>query len=518
MMMAVFTRLRALMVCVSFLAFGGLAISGAQVAVTTWHYDNMRSGANTNETILTPQNVNYKEFGKLFTQPVDGQLIGQTLYLPSVTIPKKGTHNVVYVATMNDSVYAFDADNATGKNATPLWQVTLLPKGATPVPVALQKCGGVSRWTEVGVLSTPVIDPVAGTLYVVAKSYENSTFVHRIHALDVTTGQERTGSPAVISASYVSNGVTNTFIDAMEVNRPALLLNNGSLFIAFGSNGCRNGKEQGWVLAYDAATLQPQGAFDDEPSDSAAAIWMRGGGLSADSEGAVYGATADGDFASGTNFGQSVLKLSLASGQLDLADWFTPYNELYLDQHDQDMSEPVIVLPDQPGKYPHEAVVIGKEGTIFILNRDNMGHFCASCTKKDTQIVQELPSFAPYGGALVFWNNMIYTSATGATLKAVPLTNGLLAKAPTAQSTKVDSGHSPVISANGTASGILWQLTGGSLAAFDAMTLKRLYLSSQAPNNRDKVPDLPHFANEIVANGKVYIGTEDSLAVYGLLP
>ncbi len=207
----------------------------------------------------------------------------------------------------------------------------------------------------------------------------------------------------------------------MQVNRPALLLANGIVYIAFGSNGCRSGLEQGWVLAYDATTLAPEGAFDDEPSKSAAAIWQRGGGLSADSEGYIYGATADGPFTAGTNFGQSVFKLSQVGSTLQLADWFTPYNELYLDDHDLDMSEPVLVLPDQPGKHPHLAAAVGKEGTIYLLNRDKMGHFCSTCKKRDTQIVQELPAFAPETGALVYWNNAIYTSANGSPITAISL-------------------------------------------------------------------------------------------------
>ncbi len=185
--MAAILRARAIMVCVG-LVFGITAVR-AQIPVTTWHYDNVRSGANSNETILTPQNVNPNQFGKLFTQTVDGQVIGQALYLPQVTIPKLGVHNVVYVATMNDSVYAFDADSATGKNANPLWQTSFLVNGATTVPISIQKCGGTTAWTQVGVVSTPVIDPVAGTIYVVAKTMENSKFVHRLHGLNVATGR-----------------------------------------------------------------------------------------------------------------------------------------------------------------------------------------------------------------------------------------------------------------------------------------------------------------------------------------
>jgi hypothetical protein len=518
-MIAAILRSRAGDNCLLLLLFvlAGVTLAGAQTPVTTWHYDNLRSGANSNETILTPQNVTSKEFGKLFTQPVDGLVIGQALYLPGVTIPGAGMHNVVYVATMHDSVYAFDADSASGKTAKPLWHTTFLINGATTVPIKLQGCGGTTAWTEVGIVSTPVIDPVAGILYVVAKTYENSASVYRLHALNVATGQEETGSPIVISANYDFGGTNNVFEPAMQVNRPALLLNNGSLFIAFGSNGCRGGKEEGWVMAYDASTLQPEGAFDDEPSESAAAVWMRGGGLSADSDGYVYGATADGPFMAGTNFGQSVFKLSQSGKTLQLADWFTPFNELILDGQDLDLSEPVLILPEQGGKYPNILAAVGKEGTIYILNRDNLGHFCATRTKKDTQIVQELTAFAPETGALVYWNNAIYSSGAAAPISALSLTNGHLVTTPVAQSKKTANEHSPVISANGTTAGVLWQLNGPYLTAYDAITLAKLYDSSQAANHRDELPALPHFANLVVANGKVYVGTTTSLVVYGSL-
>jgi hypothetical protein len=304
-------------------------------------------------------------------------------------------------------------------------------------------------------------------------------------------------------------GKNNIFKDAMQVNRPALLLENGHVYIAFGSNGCRGGKEQGWVVAYSASTLQPEGAFDDEPGDSAAAVWMRGGGLSADSSGKIYGATADGDFIAGTNFGQSVFKLSQAGSALQLVDWFTPFNELILDQHDLDMSEPVLVLPDQTGKYPRLMATVGKEGTIYILNRDHLGHFCAACTQTDTQIVEELTAFAPETGALIYWNNTIYSSAVAAPIRALALANGVLAKTQFAQTGKVSNGHSPVISANGTTAGVLWQLNGPYLTAYDAVSLLRLY-------SGDELPALPHFANLVVANGKLYVGSNNSLVVYGL--
>lgn len=509
-------RARALVAC-GLSVFAGMAVSRAQVAVTTWHYDNARSGANPNETILTPQNVSSQGFGQLFEQPVDGAVIGQALYLPGVTIPGAGVHNVVYAATMHDSVYAFDADSATGSNAIPLWHTSFLVNGATSVPIALQGCGATTKWTEVGIVSTPVLDPASGTLYVVAKTYENSAFVHRLHALDVTTGLEKTGSPVVISANYPFSGKNYVFADWMQVNRPALLLENGNLYIAFGSNGCRGSREEGWVLAYNASTLQPEGVFDDEPGDSAAAIWLRGGGLSADSLGNIYGATGDGDFTPGTDLGQSVFKLSQVGSALQLADWFTPFNELVLDQSDLDLSEPVLVLPNQKGKNAHLLATVGKEGTIYLLNRDNMGHFCDACTQKDTQIVQELQAFAPEPGALVYWNNAIYTAGANSPIMALALTNGVLATTPFAASKKIANGHSPVISANGTAAGVLWQIVGTTLVALDANTLVKLYGSTQAPNQRDALPTLPHFANLLVANGKVYVGTNTSLVAFGLL-
>ena len=492
-------------------------ITHAQMPVTTWHYDNANSGANTNETILTPQNVNPTRFGKLFSQQVDGAIIGQALYLPAVTIAGSA-HNVVYVATMHDSVYAFDADSNAGTNANALWHTSFVSKGVQPMPIALQGCGGTSDWTEVGIVSTAVIDPVSGTLYVVAKTYENTkSFVHRLHALDVTTGLEKAGSPVVIAASYEYNGENIVFVDKMQVNRPALRLSNGNLYIAFGSNGCRSGKEEGWVMAYNAATLQPVGAFNDEPTSSAAAVWQRGGGLAIDSEGAIYAATADGPFSAGVDFGESIFKLTQGDGTLDLADWFTPWNEADLNSRDQDLSQPVLILPDQTGPYSHLAAGVGKEGTIYLLNRDSMGQFCSSCQSMDTQIPQELQLAAPHTGALIYWNNAIYTTGNSAPILALPFVNGVIGVKALAQSKKVSGGHSPIISSNGSSNGILWQLNGQDLCAFNATTLVELYKSAKAHNHQDALPKLPHFANIMVNNGKLYVGTDSSLFVYGLL-
>ena len=497
-----------------------------QRSVLTWNYNNARWGANVQETLLTPSNVNSTHFGKLFSQPVDGAIIGKALYLPNVSVPNKGVHNVVYVATMNDTVYAFDADHNTGTSSIPLWKKRVLPNGATPVPIAVQGGGGVTGWNQVGVVSTPVIDASTGIIYVVAKDYLNGVVSNRLWGLSVTTGAAKF-NPVRIAATFSSGGKTYTFNNSTQVNRPALLLSYGVIYIAFGSNGI-NGAEQGWVIAYGAATStsptpQFRGAFDDEPGRDTAAIWQKGGGPSADSAGNVYVETGDGPVVAGVNFGQSVLRLNRAGNGLTLGDWFTPYNWASLRSHDLDLNDSVLILPNQPGVHPYLAIAVGKEGTLYLLNRSKMGHLCSSCTSRDTQIVQELQrAVGLETGSLIYWNGRVYSSGMGAPIMAWSLSNGLLSNAPVDQSVKVTGGHSPVLSANGTTNGILWQLQGpgtttsSALQAFDAITLRRIYDASQSAG-RDSLPPFPHFAQLMEVNGKVYVGTNSSLVVFGLL-
>jgi len=488
-----------------------------QLPVTTWHYDNARTSVNTWETILTPSNVNSASFGKLFTQPVDGFVVGHPLYLPSVNLSGQGVHNVVYVATMHDSVYAFDADNA---NAAPLWMTSILSysaAGATSVPSSVKRDTNVTGWTEVGIVSTPVIDPVTGTLYLVAETYENLKVVHRLHALDVTTGLEKFGGPITIAATYTLNGATTTFADLYEMNRPGLLLANGHIYIGFGSNCC-NAYSQGWVLSYNAATLQQEGAYTAEPGKTLASIWQKGAGISADSSGNIYAETGEGLYAPGTNLSISVLKLRQIATTLALADWFTPYNQQYLSSNDLDLNDGVLILPDQPGPYPHELIAEGKEGTIYVLNRDNLGQFCSTCNAGDTQILQEIPLGAgKQSGTPVYWNNTVYFTGQSSPVYAYALSNGALIVPPGVQSVKISGGGHAIITANGNSNGIIWFMNGSSMWAMDASTLKTLYTSNQAANGRDTVPALPHFATPIAADGKIFIGTQNSLVVYGLL-
>lgn len=482
-----------------------------QTKVTTWHYNNARTSANTTEKILTAPNVNVKTFGKLFTKPVDGFVVGHPLYLPDVNIPNKGLHNVVFVATMNDTVYAFDADSGT---TSVLWKRNLLPSGATAVPV--QGCSGTTAFTEIGIVSTPVIDTASNTIYVVTSSYENLKVVHRLHALDVTTGVPRTGSPVVIKGSYTRNGVTYHFVDTHQMNRPGLLLANGNVYVAFGSLGC-NGADQGWVMAYNKISLQPEGVFDDEPGGNFAAIWQKGAGISADPSGRIYACTGEGGFSAGVDLTVSVFRLTQSGGTLALSDWFTPYNWQTLSNNDLDLNNAVVILPTQSGTHPYEAVAVGKQGTIYLLDRTNLGHICTSCTTRDTNIVQELQKAVQGTGSPVYWNHALYFISAGQ-VQVYKVSQGLLVT-PQTKSVYVRGGGHPVMTSNGTSDGILWNLSStGVLWAMNAQTLTLLYTSQQAANGRDKVPPLAHFATPIVADGKVFIGTQNSLVVYGLLP
>jgi hypothetical protein len=503
-------RLRSIPICIFLLAVASL--SSAQIAVTTNHYDNARTGQNLQETFLTTANVNSSTFGQLFTLPVDGYIVGHPLYVPNVAIPGLGTHNVVYVATMHDSVYAFDADSPS----TPLWQISFTnpAAGITSVPISDQACYAVTNFPEFGVLSTPVIDPVAQTMYVVAKTEENGSFVHRIHALDLATGQEKPSSPVQVAASVVSNGITVPFVDRYQMNRPGLLLTNGVLYVAFGTEGCKYSMAaSGWVMAYDASKLTQLGVFDTNPNQGfGSGIWQGGAGLAADSANNIYFNTADGPYdADEIHFGDSLLKLTLGD-TLTWADYFTPYNQNDMWLNDLDLgSGGVVLLPDQSGAHPHEMVSIGKLGTIYLVDRDNLGKYNPN---GDSNIVQELP-FATdeVDGVPIYWNNTLLVYSENDFIKAFSIANGQLSSVPAYKTTfTISHPQGAALSANGNSNAILWITSGmgaGNLNAFDATTLKKLFISN--------VGTVPHWFNPLVANGKVYVGTTNSLYVFGLL-
>jgi hypothetical protein len=456
----------------------------------------------------------------LFSQPVDGFVAGQALYLSGVTIPGKGVHNVVYVATQHDSVYAFDADSASGPNANPLWMTSILsysPQGATSVPISVTGGHGITGFTERGITSTPVIDPATNTMYVVADTYENHAVVHRLHALDVRSGEEVMGGPTTIAATFTVNGNTYSFQDHYQTNRPGLLLVNGHVYIGWGGPGY-NTFEQGWVMSYNATTLQQEGAFDVEPGAYYASVWQHGAALSADSSGHVYAETGEGFYVPGLNLSETVFKLGQVGSTLNLVDYFTPYNHLFLSQDDDDMADGVLVIPDHGGTYPHELVAASKAKTVYVLNRDNMGQLCDTCTTGDMQIVQEFD--LPFGetGFPAYWNGMVYFTPPINPIQAYALNTDTGMLSLVAQSASLPGAGHPFVTSSGTSNGVLWTNNGSSVMALNAVTLQSIYNTNQAANQRDKLPVLVHFPMPIVANGKLFVGTTVSLVVYGVLP
>jgi hypothetical protein len=503
----------------------GLGLSAAaQVSVTTYHMDNLRTGLNANETLLTPSSVNSKGFGKLLSYNVDGFIVAQPLYVPNVTVGL-GNHNVVYVATQNDTVYAFDADNVG--SGSPLWQMSFTNPGAgiTSVPIADNGCPS-TRFVNVGIMGTPVIDAGTGTLYVSVKTKEvvgtKKNYVQRLHALDITNGQEKFGGPVVITASVVGSNGTVTFDPLHQNQRPGLLLSNGTLYIAYGSNGCDQ-FAHGWILAYNPTTLQQTAVWNGSPNQPfGASIWQSGSGLGADANGNVYVNLANGTFdvnTGGPDFGDTLLKLTLGSQGLVWSDYFEPFDQANMAQLDLDLgSGGVLLLPDQPGPNPHLLIGAGKTGTVYLVNRDNMGQYNPV---DNSQIVQSLPSaIGPFYSNPVYWNSKVYFFANNDTVKQYTLTNGLLSATPSAQSKKYPAASIPAISANGNSNGIVWLVRNPPAPIFSALnaaTLTELYNSSQS-GTRDTLGLTAHFITPAIANGKVFVGTQTQLVAYGLFP
>ncbi len=505
-----------------------------QVTVTTERNDTLRTGQNVNETLLTPANVSSGNFQLLFSQNVDGYVYAQPLYVPNVNIPGNGVHNVVYIATENDSVYAFDADSNTGGNAKPLWQVSFInpADGITPISDSDINCNG-AVYPQVGITSTPVIDLASNTIYVLAETKENGSFFHRLHALDITTGEERSGSPVVIAGSVPgtgpgSSGGILTFDTLMQFNRSGLLLTSGgNLFLAWASN-CDNAPFHGWVMSFNKATLQQNGIWASTANGDGGGIWMSGSGLATDERGSIYFTTGNGTFdTSGTpvDLGDSIIRMFLSTSGLVVGDYFTPYNELTLGDNDVDVgSGGTLLLPDQPGPYPHELIQVGKEGSIYVVDRDHMGHYTS---QNNSQIIQNLTG--QVGGMFstpTYWNGNVYFGGSQDYLKAFSLTNGVLSSTPTSQSTFKFGypGPGPIVSASGNTNGIVWVLeTDGQnkhnevLRAYDANNLATELYDTNQNLNRDNPGQYIKYAVPTVANGKVYVGSRTTFDAYGLI-
>jgi hypothetical protein len=521
------TRIFAIAGALAWVLIQAAAPAQAQPAagVYTYHDDTMRTGAVTNETHLTPFNVSTQTFGKLFSGSIDGYAYAQPLYVPGVSIPGSGAHNVVYVATEHDAVYAFDADSGAL-----LWQKSLLPPGATTVGFAAVQC--LNLTPEIGITGTPVIDPSTGTMYVVAKTKENSSYFHRLHALDIATGAEKFGGPVAITASVPGTGPGSvggifTMDPLKALQRSALLLKGGVVYIAFASN-CDVTPYDGWVLGYDASDLSQDYAFNAAPDGSEAGIWMSGCGPAASPQGPdLYVSTGNGTFDAnlgGPDYGDSVVRLSPGADQLEPADYFTPSNQQYLEANDLDLgSAGVVLLPDQTSGPPHLMVTSSKQGTIYLIDRDDMGGYNPS----GDQIVQEFTgAVLEMFGTPSFWNGTMYTVGVNDVPKAFALSSGKFTQVPVSHSSVKFSypGATTSVSSNGNSDGILWAIQGGPgspnaiLYAFDAADLSHeLYDANQNPTRDLGSGTYVKFAVPTVAAGKVYIGTSSELDAYGLI-
>ena len=484
------------------------------MSVLTYHNDLARTGENHIETLLTPASVSSGQFGRLFTYAVDGEVYAQPLYLPGVVIPGQGIHNVVFVVTEHDSVYAFDADNYL---AAPLWHVSFLDPaaGVTAASAADLECASISP--EIGITGTPVIDPVTGTLYVVAMTEPTpDNYSHQLHALDVTSGAEKPGSPVEIQASVPGQGDGSTTVEFkpwLYKQRAGLLLLNGVVYTAWSSH-CDNGNYHGWILGYDARTFQQAAVYTDTPNWYAGSFWQGGAAPAADANANIYAVSANGTFdlnLGGSDLGESVIKLSTAKS-LSVADYFTPYNADELSEKDIDLgSSGALLLPDEAGSsaHPHLLVSGSKSGSVYLLDRDNLGHFQP---EGNDQIVQSLVgAVGPLFGIPVYFHNTVYFSAANDQVKAFSLQGGLLSVLPvSASSAKFSApGSVPSISANGAANGILWTIDSTAhLTAYDAADLSnQLYQGS--------VGSFVKFSTPTIANGRVYVGTRNSLDVFG---
>jgi len=560
--------------------------ASATIAVTdlagvfTHHNDLARDGTNTQEYGLTPSTINTNTFGKLFSCPVDGVTFTQPLWVPSLSI-NGGIHNVVFVATEHDSLFAFDADASP---CVTYWQAHLLDTahggttGETSVVWNNVGYGQGDIYPEVGVTGTPVIDATTNTIYVVSTSENGSqTFFQRLHALDLASGSEKFSAPVNIAASVPGNGDgssggTVSFSTQTQNQRPSLALAGGAVYIGWSAHEDAS-PWHGWFIGYSAANVQQQSSFfNTSPNGGAGGVWSGGGGPAIDADGNIYISTGNGIFDANSttlpdnDYGDSVLKLAPFTGitsngeNLNLVDSFTPDDQSCLANSDTDLGAgAAVLLPDQTsGPLTHLLVQIGKEGVVYLINRDDMGRFSGqsnSCAGANSQIVQSfLGSPSGFYGTPAFWQNSLYfagslDSGTGDFLKLFTFNpaTGQFDTAPASQSSHYYDfpGVSPSVSSQGVSNGIVWAIDASAygyanmnagtncfqvpvpaacfgpavLHAYDASNLLMEYWNSaMAPNNRDQAGLAVKFISPTVANGKVYLSTRTEVDVYGLSP
>lgn len=521
-----------------------LQILRAQTNILTQRGNNQRTGVYATEKRLNTTNVNVDSFGRLYNYPVDGQVYAQPLYFAGLNVAGKGKRNVLFIATQHNSIYAYDADSLTA----PLWHTSLGP--SCPLPDANFDIYGPYHdiSVEIGTMSTPVIDSTTNTLYAVAFGKANGVFFHKLYALDITTGNMKLNSPITLAATIAGTGVTSsngviTFDSKRELQRTALVLSKGVIYIMFASYGDID-PYHGWILGYNAADLSQKYVFNTTPNGSEGGIWMSGQGPSVDANGDLYLTVANGSYTAytgGKDYGNSILKLHPGSNSLTVTDYFTPYNQEYLNSVDGDLGS------DGPILIPNTNMLVGgsKQGTFYVVDRTNLGGYNTSGCNCDNQIIQSLQVFS---GLLLtspaYWDSnnggYLYGITANEPLKAFKRNGNAFGDTPSSQSTFIApgggnaagaeiSGGIITLSANGSNAGIVWTnvlLTGdtsfvnttGVLRAFDATDLsKELWNSNQNPT-RDGFGNFAKFNSAVIANGRVYQPTfSGHVSVYGLL-
>jgi hypothetical protein len=540
----------------------GFTSAGAQVGVWTYHNDNRRSGLNTNETLLNLTNVNSTSFGRLFTNAVDGCVYAQPLYVPGVVIPGQGRHNVLFIATEHNTVYAFDAETPAAAGGL-LWKTNLGPAAVTTIPGTFTNRNFGTRYNnnaftdiipEVGITGTPVVDQASGTLYVDAfigvVGGGVTNYFHTIHALNITNGTERSFSPVVITASVAGTGVDSvggrvTFNAKQENQRCALTLANGIVYLAYAGYADTD-PYHGWIIGFSTTNLAQltNYVFNTTPNSTVAAyganageggLWMSGGGLSVDDNNNLFFEVGNGIFnvtnnSGRTEYGDCFMKLSTTNG-LAVADYFTPWNQFTLQANDTDLgSGGLLLLPDQPGAFPRLLLGAGKQGQIYLINRDQMttgnNHF-DSTNVFDFVVQTNSGKIKGSFDTPAYFNSRFYYAGNGDNMKAIPLTNGLMSGINVLTNknrTYNFPGATPSISASGTNNGIVWAIqmpstlgNPGVLVACNATNFTtELYNSSQASGNRDLLGAGVKFAVPTVADGKVFVGSSNSVSVFGL--
>jgi hypothetical protein len=523
-------------------ALNGTGATGSNGNVSGWltyKFDNARTGANTAEATLSPANVNAVQFGRKLQLTVDGLVFAQPLFVRAVNVAGKGTHDLIIVATEHDSVYAFDATSGTT-----LWHTSFLVNGATPAPGTTQ--GRTGLGPEVGITGTPVIDAATGTLYVSAMTLESGNTFHRLHALDITNGAERPGSPVAMAATIAGTGTGSvngqlTFDPTIQNQRAGLALGNGFVYVVFASFSDL-GNYHGWVFAFSADTLNQAAVWDVSPDGEGSGVWQAGTAPAVDADGNVYLISGDGHAfnanSGGRNYGDSFVKLGLGPSGLQVLDWFTPFNQACLDNDDLDLGStgPMLVPEQQNGL--NLLVAGSKEGRIYVVNRDSMGHFQSG---SNSQIVQEIlvnslacgsPGFDAsstermYGSA-AYWSGTVYQGSAFNTLRAYQFQSGKLAQTSQTQVVFSASGQQgrgpiPAVSANGTTGGIVWVQqrafdTGHEvLYAFDAANLARELWDSDQNASRDGLGNGTVFSTPVVIDGRVICTAGKTVNIYGL--